>query len=465
MIEIPLRYKIVDRLNDALKVALGPAHRRLKVGIIACWRTVHLGLPRGGPHGGLRAETLPVESPPASAPVAGTFHMETSKNIIWIDSPTHDIIDRPYFELRGWYASVTTSDPVRLSIGHRTVPLTTFRRPDVEQVYLSSYCIGFWTFIQSWDYLSDGQTSVDLKFDCADGSLLTQRLTFTPEALRQASVWHRRREGKREWLLTRIVCPTCRVKPVLSGGVARCPRCSADYTASETPMRLIPADMPPMETDFEGQVCSHGYDGDIMKIIDDVKAAGGKILDCGAGLRPEVNETVITTEIFSNPSIDVLAVGQRLPFADDTFDAVLSLHVLEHVSNPFVVAQELLRVVKPGGLVYAVTPMIVPEHGFPHHYFNPTIEGLMYLFKGGAKIEKVQIPFLGHPMNGVRSVLSVYAHNLPESTRERFMRMSVEDLLAGTLEEKIVSEVGEALSEEGRRMLAANFSIWARKVA
>ncbi len=41
----------------------------------------------------------------------------------------------------------------------------------------------------------------------------------------------------------------------------------------------------------------------------------------------------------------------ELPFADGTFDAVLSVHVLMHLPEHDAALREMLRVIKPGGLV------------------------------------------------------------------------------------------------------------------
>jgi SAM-dependent methyltransferase len=47
-----------------------------------------------------------------------------------------------------------------------------------------------------------------------------------------------------------------------------------------------------------------------------------------------------------------------MPFRDNTFDLVICNHVIEHVPAWETLAQELHRVVRPGGIVYVATPNI-----------------------------------------------------------------------------------------------------------
>lgn len=47
----------------------------------------------------------------------------------------------------------------------------------------------------------------------------------------------------------------------------------------------------------------------------------------------------------------VLGSGMQLPFADDSFDVTYSSNVLEHVPDPWRMADEMVRVTRPGGLV------------------------------------------------------------------------------------------------------------------
>lgn len=47
---------------------------------------------------------------------------------------------------------------------------------------------------------------------------------------------------------------------------------------------------------------------------------------------------------------------RQLPFADESFDAVIFAHVLEHMANPIAILHEMVRVLKPGApLIGSVT--------------------------------------------------------------------------------------------------------------
>lgn len=50
------------------------------------------------------------------------------------------------------------------------------------------------------------------------------------------------------------------------------------------------------------------------------------------------------------------AIGQPLPFEDNSFDLIVSFAVFEHVADPEFYAAELNRVLKPGGWICAWTP-------------------------------------------------------------------------------------------------------------
>jgi len=53
---------------------------------------------------------------------------------------------------------------------------------------------------------------------------------------------------------------------------------------------------------------------------------------------------------------DVITAGEPLPYADAVFDLVVSMDVIEHVPEPLPWLREVLRVLRPGGLLFMTTP-------------------------------------------------------------------------------------------------------------
>lgn len=60
----------------------------------------------------------------------------------------------------------------------------------------------------------------------------------------------------------------------------------------------------------------------------------------------------------SNPYLDEgrQGFGESIPYADASFDVVVSDNVLEHLDNPLEVFREVHRVLRPGGIFLAKTP-------------------------------------------------------------------------------------------------------------
>lgn len=106
--------------------------------------------------------------------------------------------------------------------------------------------------------------------------------------------------------------------------------------------------------------------------------SGRRILDAGCGFKPWRSFFDSKTEYvgidysveWSTP--DSLASVDKLPFPDDTFDAVICSEVIEHTRHPEACLQELRRVCKAGGLLYISTPFAFPEHGVPYDFQRPT---------------------------------------------------------------------------------------------
>lgn len=63
--------------------------------------------------------------------------------------------------------------------------------------------------------------------------------------------------------------------------------------------------------------------------------------------------------------------GEKLPFADETFDLIYSRQVFEHIRHPDRVAAEVFRVLRPGGLFIGSLSGLEPYHSFSMFNFTP----------------------------------------------------------------------------------------------
>lgn len=207
-------------------------------------------------------------------------------------------------------------------------------------------------------------------------------------------------------------------------------------------------------------VSSNNYDETAKRLI--AENAGGLVLDCGAGSRAVYFDDVVNFEIAPYESTDVRGVGERLPFRDNAFDAAFSFAVLEHVKDPFACAKELTRVLKPGGTLYAVVPFLQPYHGYPHHYYNMSHQGLRNLFAPGLEVVEQTVIPSGLPVWTLSWFLSSWAAGLPFGARMRFLNMRVGDLL-GPAERYMNASFVTALPADKNFELASTTALIARK--
>jgi SAM-dependent methyltransferase len=174
-------------------------------------------------------------------------------------------------------------------------------------------------------------------------------------------------------------------------------------------------------------VSANGYDGNMLALIE--KYPNGLVLDCGAGKKDKYFDNVVNYEIVKYASTDVLGVGEYLPFVDGTFDAVISIAVLEHVRDPFQCAKEISRVLKRGGDLYCSVPFLQPLHGYPHHYFNASPQGIRRLFEDELTVTDVCVLDSTHPIWSLSWILNSWRNGIPEAARPAFGEMRVKDLI------------------------------------
>lgn len=93
--------------------------------------------------------------------------------------------------------------------------------------------------------------------------------------------------------------------------------------------------------------------------------------------------------------VDVVAEGDNLPFKDESYDFVISSHVIEHFFDPVKAIKEWFRVIKKGGYIFIICPnqYALPEEKRP----CTQLQEIINRHEGKMKIDEV-IMENGHNM-------------------------------------------------------------------
>ena len=99
------------------------------------------------------------------------------------------------------------------------------------------------------------------------------------------------------------------------------------------------------------------------------------------------NIDIHSVDIYASNNVDVICDGHYLPLNDCSYDGVWIQAVLEHVCEPLKVVEEIFRVLKKDGVVYAETPFMQQVHEGAYDFTRFTALGHRYLFKKFSLIE------------------------------------------------------------------------------
>jgi SAM-dependent methyltransferase len=230
-------------------------------------------------------------------------------------------------------------------------------------------------------------------------------------------------------LLPLVACPACRAGLEVRDDACACPACGQVFPRDSRRFNFLPESLAREAAIAPtANVSANLYNGECLNYIHAHR--DGLILDCGAGCKGKTYENVVNLEIVDYESTDVLAVAEHLPFRDGVFDVVFSFAVLEHVRNPAAAAREMVRVLKPDGILFCQAPLLAPVHAYPHHYYNMTLAGLGALFEGLVAVERLEPLVFGQPVHALTWFLTSYLKGLPPSAAKAFGKMRVRDLLS-----------------------------------
>ena len=339
-----------------------------------------------------------------------------------IESPSQNQrVDTPFLKITGFVVDQAEIDidGIRISIEGESYPVYEIDRPDLKFHYPKKYSKGFQVVING-----DRKWPENLQATLTYGKISTSlNCIFNTQTFNKYL-------DDRETKLS-----------LLNGLVS-----SQNGFENEAILSISKEQFSEIET--TGNVSDHDYDPTAKAIINEFK--DGLILDAGCGLRSVYYPNVVNLEIVDYPTTDVIGFADKLPFPDNTFDAVFSLNVLEHVKDPFTSAKELERVLKPGGKLYVAVPFLQPFHGYPNHYYNMTTSGLKNLFSNQLKNVECGVLEAGHPIFALSWMLTSYKNGLSASDSAKFGELSVNELigLASKQNNGLIASLNPKVQEE-----------------
>lgn len=149
----------------------------------------------------------------------------------------------------------------------------------------------------------------------------------------------------------------------------------------------------------------------------DHAGAATRVLSVGGGPTRYRTELNLNLKPFHN--VHIVGDALDMPIADDTFDTIICNAVLEHVYDAEQTVAEMIRVLRPGGILYAEIPFIFFFHGYPNDYRRLTREGCRKLFNG---LEHVEIGMTNGPVSavlqGANITLTLLLGNAPRWLRK-----------------------------------------------
>jgi SAM-dependent methyltransferase len=141
----------------------------------------------------------------------------------------------------------------------------------------------------------------------------------------------------------------------------------------------------------------------------------GDTIDIGGGGGDSYISFVNRSEDVTFQTFD-LKVGSSIDFEKDnlpalngTYDTVLFLNVMEHIFNYQHIADEVVRITKPGGQLIGFVPFLMWYHPDHRDFFRYTHEALQIIFeKTGATNIKIDVISKGPFIAGAQMILLVF---------------------------------------------------------
>ena len=190
-----------------------------------------------------------------------------------------------------------------------------------------------------------------------------------------------------------LACPSCKVKLTPNESNLQCSNCKIIYPIIDGVPVIFPGGVVPK---FQHEAELHvrkSYDPWVHRIILQSLLDNQIVLDIGAGNMELDDPNIIRMDVMLSPYVDLVADVHYLPFLPESIDYIFSLAVFEHLRNPFQAAQEIFDTLKDGGYIYHECNFLFAYHGYPHHYFNASMQGMEQTFEKFKPLRKGVAPY------------------------------------------------------------------------
>jgi uncharacterized protein YbaR (Trm112 family) len=204
-----------------------------------------------------------------------------------------------------------------------------------------------------------------------------------------------------------LACPNCHVRVERQAEAVHCPACGQNYPIVRgVPVMFPDGSVPHIHHEAELLV-RHEYLPWVNRIILQSLLDSQVVLDIGSGSMALDDPCVIRMDVTWSPYVDLVADAHALPFLPGSLDYIFSLAVVEHLRNPFLAAQSMYMALKDGGFIYHECNFVFAYHGYPHHYFNASLQGLEQVFAQFTPLRKGVAPYQ-MPSFALQMVLRTY---------------------------------------------------------
>lgn len=111
----------------------------------------------------------------------------------------------------------------------------------------------------------------------------------------------------------------------------------------------------------------------------------GDVLDFGGGggkqktLAQSRAKTYTSLDIDASLHPDIVGDVLHPPVPNSSYDTIISNQVMEHVKEPWIMIEQIARILRPGGMCILSAPFMAPFHANPTDFFRFTEQGMRHL--------------------------------------------------------------------------------------